>query len=171
MASKNQSVDEQTELARLELATSLSREAYYAVALQCRRLQSEEPEDAYFLFRKWMDFQFLIVALWRLRTSTLIAAKFAISPNEIGNAIQKFDQTLPDLRKMRNVAEHIDDYAVESTRRKHLPTPRQLLECGTFDGTLFQWLGSSLDTKVALLAAGELWEAVRNFSIQISQQD
>lgn len=45
-----------------ERARRLANISLWAVDLQCRRLKSTEPEDTEFIFRKWADFDFLIVS-------------------------------------------------------------------------------------------------------------
>jgi hypothetical protein len=58
-----------------ERAHSLASEAVRMVALQRRRLRSEEQGDQEFVFRRWADFQFLVISLHRLRLAGLLAAK------------------------------------------------------------------------------------------------
>ena len=148
-----------TDAAILERAKSLCNEACYMVLLQRRRLQTIEPEDEVFVFRWWADLQFLIVALRRLRRSAELVAKRVPS---VGDAIRKFDNALPDLAKMRNVGEHIDDYAVDHPKkRRHRDVGRRQLQVGKWDGKVFRWLESSLNVDDALKAAEELLQAVR----------
>jgi hypothetical protein len=63
-----------SEAATLERAFSLVNEAMHTVALQRRRLATEEPEDRDFPMRRWADWEFFISALWRLRRRAQIAA-------------------------------------------------------------------------------------------------
>lgn len=118
----------------IERAHSLANEAVHMVALQHRRLQSNEPEDETFIFRRWADFQFLIVSLRRLRLTALLAARSEANRAAIESAISEFDEALPDLRKMRNVGEHLDEYAIEdgreSQRESAGTTSRQLRQRG-----------------------------------------
>ena len=53
--------------ATYERARRLANIAVWTAQLQRRRLATDEPEDSEFLFRRWADFQFLIVALTRVR--------------------------------------------------------------------------------------------------------
>jgi hypothetical protein len=48
--------------------------ANWSVHLQYRRLESSDPEDAAFVLRRWADFDFMIVALIRLRRAAQLAA-------------------------------------------------------------------------------------------------
>lgn len=101
----------------LERMLSLCNEACFTVALQHRRLQTSEPEDDIFVFRWWADLQFLVVALRRLRRSAAIGARISSVSERINQAISSFDKRLPGLAKMRNIGEHIDDYAVDASKR------------------------------------------------------
>jgi hypothetical protein len=44
---------------------------------------------------------------------------------------------------MRNVGEHIDEYAVEAGRDREVD--RRQLQIGSFDGTTFTWVGGKID--------------------------
>jgi hypothetical protein len=145
--------------AKLDRARSLCNHACWSCALQVRRLRSEEPEDQEFIFRFWADLQYLIVALRRMRRAALIAA---FEP-DVNSAIAEFDRSLPDLAKMRNVGEHIDDYAADSPKRRHRDVSRTALQVGEFDGTVFSWLGGDLNIDEALRAAETIYGDPRRF--------
>src|SRR5215208_3762906 len=68
--------------ATIARAASLANEAVSAIALQCRRLRSTEPEDAEFAMRWWADAQLLVVMLRRLRRIAELAMKV---PRAIGD--------------------------------------------------------------------------------------
>ena len=145
----------------LERARSLANEAVFTVALQCRRLRTNEPEDDTFVFRWWADLQFLIVALRRLRRAAQIAAGVPGTAVAVKSAIHTFDEALPGLDKMRNIGEHIDEYAVDSHRRRDRSVTRQHLQVGTWDGTTYTWLDCELNIDTALVAAENLFLATR----------
>jgi hypothetical protein len=90
-------------------------------------------EDETFIFRRWVDFQFLVVSLRRLRLAALLAERSETNGAAIESAINEFDEALPDLRKMRNVREHI----------------------------ALDWLGGRLDANEALAAAEALHRAIK----------
>lgn len=146
----------------IERAWSLMNESMRAIDLQKRRLRSSEPEDADFSIRWWVDLQFLIVALRRLRRSAELATRVSIAKSIITDAIEQFDRELPMLQKMRNVGEHIDDYAVDSEKRRHKDVERFALQVGSFDGTTYEWLGAHLNIDEANSASIHLLEAVRS---------
>jgi hypothetical protein len=150
-----------SDAAILERAKSLGSEACYAIALQRRRLRSTEPEDAVFISRPWVDLQFMIVALRRLRRSALLAARVRLVAEDLQAAIKEFDQTLPSLAKIRNVGEHIDEYATDSQKRHHLDVSRRQLQVGSWDGKFFSWI-VGLDIDTALKAAEKLFKAIKD---------
>lgn len=149
--------DPPSDAAVSERAKSLCNEALFTIALQCRRIRSIEPEDNVFVMRPWADLQFLIVALRRLRRSAQILRKHTL----VAQAIRDFDSALPGINKMRNVGEHIDDYAVDNLRRHHPEITRKDLQTGSWDETVFKWLGYELNMDTALNASEKLFEAVK----------
>ena len=153
---KNQPSD----AAILERACSFANEAMWAVALQRRRLHSKEPEDDAF-FRIWTDLRFFIVSLRRVRRAAHLAAAVGVVADDILSALRRFDDAVPSLTLMRNVAEHFDDYAVDSPRRRHKAADRRQLQVQSWNGTTFRWLGESLNVDVAHDAAFELYSTLR----------
>lgn len=57
---------------------------------------------------------------------------------------------------MRNVGEHVDGYAVDAASRHENSVSRLQLQAGSWDGTVYSWLGESLNVDVALNAAEKL---------------
>lgn len=142
----------------LERAKSFGREAYFTVALQHRRLRTTEPEDDYFAFRWHADLQLLIAALRRLRRAAELAASVPDVDGDLLVALGRFDEPLPDLAKMRNVGEHIDDYLMGRGRAKNVH--RSSLQVSSWDGTVIKWLDGNLDTDAALSPAQSLFAAL-----------
>ena len=147
--------------ATLMRARRFCSEACFTVALQRRRLRSAEPEDDSFVFRWWADLQFLIVALRRLRRSAEIATRIPEFSVEVRAAVEEFDKSLPGLRKMRNVGEHVDSYAVNDPKRYDASVDSGQLQVGLFDETVYTWLGESLNIDTALAAAEKLCHRVK----------
>ena len=145
----------------LERACSLANEYMFTVALQCRRIRTAEPEDKVFVMRRWIDLQFLILALYRLRTAVKIAVKIPTISKEMRTALNRFDKAIPDLKKLRDIGEHIDEYAVDHPRR-HVPSvDRKQLQVGSWDGTVYEWLGVRLNVDEANNAAEELFKTLQ----------
>ena len=142
-----------TSAATYERAKRLADVSMFAVDLQVRRLRSTEPEDATFIFRKWFDFDSLVVALTRLRRAATLARKVPEIRRPVAAALREFDSSLPDFTRLRDVAEHIDEYAVDSGKRSSVP--RQDLEVSSIDGSAptLNWLGVQLNASEALVAA------------------
>lgn len=143
-----------------ERARRLANVAMWTVALQERRLRTKEPEDGEFLFRKWADIQFLIVALWRLGRAAELASKVPETAAQVRPAIAAFDKAIPDLKTMRDVAEHFDEYALYSGRDKSIS--RRSLEVAFVGPTRFEWLGFKLDTERAVKASSELFAVIKS---------
>src|SRR5690348_12097685 len=90
--------------------------AMFAIDLQYRRLNGGDTSDGRFLFRRWYDFEFLLIALSRLRRIVNQAARDNRLSGYLIPALRQFDAAIPALRIMRNVSEHIDDYAFGTGR-------------------------------------------------------
>jgi len=150
--------------ATYERARRLANVAIWSVELQCRRLRGTEPEDATFVLRKWADFGFLVVSLIRLRRAAQLAARVPEIEPALGNAIKQFDRALPGLKTMRDVAEHIDDYALDQGRTTSIV--RQSLEVSTLEeeGPTLHWLGATLNALHALQASQRLFAAIKEGS-------
>jgi hypothetical protein len=148
--------------ASYERARRLANLAVFAIALQCRRLNKAEPVDETFVARKWYDFEFLLLALIRLRRIAQHVANLPELTPVLAPALAEFDMALPGLRLMRNVAEHVDDYAFD---KGHNPgVTKEMLEVSTLesDGPTLTWLGASLNATRALHAAEMLFQAIQN---------
>lgn len=163
MTAESTALRDEEEVAALARAYSFSNEAMYMVAIQCRRIRSSEPEDRHFVLRWWADLQFLIVALWRLRSAGVLARQSGPDGASFERAIDSFDSALPHLRRMRNVGEHAGDYAMENGRDRTVR--RGQLQAGSFDGTTFSWLGVELNIDLALDAAERLHRAVKDAAV------
>jgi len=152
-----------------ERARRLANVSMFAVDLQVRRLQSTEPEDGRFLFRQWFDFDSLVVALTRLRRSAVLARKVPAIKDRLTAALSEFDAALPDLKRLRDVAEHVDDYAVDGGRLATVR--RQDLEVSSIDGTgpPLNWLGVQLNASGALVAAGRLFKTMQDVFALVSK--
>ncbi len=155
-------------IAILERAHSLANEAMFTVALQCRRIKTVEPEDETFIFRWWVDFQFLILALCRLRRAVKIAHKVPAITGDVKVALHKFDRALPHLIRLRNVGEHIDEYVVDSESRHDKTVEHKGLQVGNWNGTIYEWLDIQLNVHDALVAAEELYGVLQSASKELS---
>ncbi len=80
---------------------------------------------------------------------------------EVRAALDEFDKSLPGMTKMRNVGEHVDSYAVNDRKRRVMSVDSGQLQVGVFDGTVYTWLGESLNIDTALVAAEKLCEHIK----------
>jgi hypothetical protein len=142
----------------LERAKSFCSEACSTVALQHRRLRTTEPEDGVFVFRWHADLQFMIVALRRLRRAAELATHVAGVSPDLKVALRAFDDSVPNLAKMRNVGEHVDEYLLGLGRSKNVA--RSELQVSMWNGSVFNWQGVDLDIDLALKAAETLFSAL-----------
>src|SRR6266571_4771828 len=153
----------------LERAARLASESMRAVNIQLRRVRSAEPEDSEWMSRVVMDCQFLVVALWRLRTAARIAASVdSDSGNGVARALAAFDGQLPELATMRHVGQHLDAYALDHPKRRRQRKPggteligRRLLEVYSWSEDQFGWLRGTIDFGQAKAAAEALYASVR----------
>jgi hypothetical protein len=153
-----------SDLIILERASSFANEAMFTIDLQRRRLRSKEVEDSAFVFRWWVDLQFFIIALRRLRRSAELACRVPSVTPQVSAALKEFDDSLPALATMRNVGEHIDDYVLEKGHSKHIDGG--MLQVGTWDGSTYEWLGEKMNVDVAHSAALRLYSALRSQTVQ-----
>lgn len=99
--------DVPSEAATTERAASLVNEAMFAVALQRRRIRSDEPEDKEFVFRRWADLQFSILVLRRLRRAVELARQAPTASASLTHALNEFDRRLPMLSMMDQFARNV----------------------------------------------------------------
>lgn len=156
--------------AMLERARSLANTNANAAHLQVRRIRSDSkrphPED-YDLWERLYDCEFLIGALWRFRSAIRVAENVPEVAPQVILLLERFDATLPGLRKMRNVLEHADDYGVDAhhfgTRRaSHPEVHRQQVQTTSWDDDSMTWLGEALNYDTALRAVSESYQGLKN---------
>jgi hypothetical protein len=138
----------------MDRALSFALEGLQAADLQLQRARQEAPPQPGGAFLWWIDLQFFIVALRRLRRAAELARRVPDQRPAVQRAIQKFDDALPDLLLLRDVGEHIEDYAVDKGRNSSVRW--RALQVGGWDGVTFDWLGTKLNADVAMDAARKL---------------
>lgn len=148
-----------TDAATYERARRLANRAMLTVAMQIRRIEAKEPED-HLWPRRLADYEFLIAALWRLRLAAKLAACVPELEPRLAIAIKEFDDGLPGLRAMRNVAQHIDDYARDKGNNKSIG--RKSLEVAIIGPTGLDWMGFSLKPTDAARVGAALFAAMES---------
>lgn len=156
--------DVPSDLTILDRALTFAMEGLQAADVQLQRARQEPSSEPGGAFQWWIDLQFFIVALRRLRRAAELATRVAGQREAIRAAIAAFDEATPDLRLLRNVGEHIDEYALGAGYEKSVRW-RQL-QVGGWNGKTFRWLDIDLNAEKAMDAArdlvGELeWARVR----------
>lgn len=158
----------------MERGFSMVNENMHTVAMQRNRIRRDEPEDEHFVFRRWADWQLLIIALWRLRRASSMVAKVPSAKASVTQAISRFDAQIPRLRILRNVGEHIDDYVLESDdRRRCKDVDRRGLQVGFVGTEALTWClfrsgadvagrEGTLRLDVVVSAAEDLYTTVRS---------
>jgi len=146
----------------------------WAVSLQHSRITGPRAQDAAFhpfglkSFNE-ADVHFLVISLRRLRAAASILEHAPQVWNPVRDAIQAFDARLPWLKHLRDVFEHLEDYAVDSNLRKS-NTSRREIQVWSGGENGMQWLGLDVDWNEALLAAKVLCAAVKASNDALASQ-
>ncbi|MBO6586399.1 MAG: hypothetical protein JJ953_09870 [Gracilimonas sp.] len=144
-------------LVQLKRAKSLANVQLFTIELQIRRLRDFEPEDEKFVLRWWSDLQFLILSLTGLRR----AASIANSNHKVAQAINEFDNNLSGLKEMRDVTQHVDEYAVDKSGRHNKDINRKMLEVGSWNDPIYEWLGKELNIDIAYKQSIKLFKSIQ----------
>jgi hypothetical protein len=150
----------------LDRAASLANTNANAARLQMRRIRGD-PEDGHDPWERLYDCEFLIGALWRFRSAIRVAENVPEIAPQVTLLLDRFDTSLPGLRKMRNVLEHADEYGVDahhfSGRRASSPeVHRQQVQTTSWDDDSMTWLGETLNYSDALQAVSECYLGLKN---------
>ncbi|MBL0350205.1 MAG: hypothetical protein IPP68_07515 [Elusimicrobia bacterium] len=165
MGTKRIKAQDLSEAAIVERSRSLGNSWMFAVGLEHARITKPRPQDKAFhpfdtdSFNE-ADVHFLAIALRRLRTVASTLEHVPPVWDSIRNAIQIFDEKLPWIKHVRDVFEHLVDYAVDSNLRR-TKTSRRELQVWASSETGMQWMGYDIDWKVGLLAANDLFNAIK----------
>lgn len=151
----------------LNRATRLANDNLTAIDLQLRRIRNPDETDDNWPFIVWLDFQFLVISLARIRRAANIAKAVHAVKDYMQGALADFDHNVPDVLVMRNVAEHIDEYAQDlPTRRQRCADGvkligRRSLEVGSWNNDHFTWLDFTIKYDEVLAAAVKLYDAIK----------
>jgi hypothetical protein len=162
---KRKKAEDLIEAAIVERAKSMANHLMWAVSLQRDRLSKPREQDRPFHpfgiqgFHE-ADLHFLVIALGRLRK---VAATIEHAPeqwNRVQQAIGVFDKRIPWLRRVRDVFEHLEDYAIDSDLRR-TDTSRRELQVWEATDSGINFLGFEINWDDAHAAAEELYGAVK----------
>ena len=143
----------------LHRSYSFANQAVIAADLQRARVRA--PSDP---TTQWIDLHFFVVALWRVRRALHLASQVPRVRDRLLDALALFDKSIPDLRDMRDAAEHIDDRALQKPPR---PGRRMIsrfdLQSGSWSPSdeSWEWAGRTLNVKDALAAAVRIVSVLR----------
>ena len=129
------------------------------VKLQISRIDEELQNDEFFIMRQFVDFEFLLVALFRLRRAACAIKRILIARATIQQAIENYDKRLPDLKKLRNISEHYDAYLLkqgkDDTIDRETIRSSFLTKCRL--NATFEWMGYTMNLNECMTAAEELF--------------
>lgn len=148
----NDKIGEPSDDVILERARSLANQTANAIYVQIERCNATAEDPWQTLY----DAQFLIEALWRFRRAVAIAKSVRAASPDVVLLVENFDAALPGLRRMRNVLEHVDDYAIDAqhfgkNRRGDKGVFRAQVQVGGVlddDGNI-TWVGETVNTRSA----------------------
>lgn len=145
------------EVAVYEDARNMANIATWGVELQIKRLASDNQIEE-FVMQPVIDFHFLVTSLNRLRQAAGMVSKIT----DISKNIEQFDELLPDLRTIRNILEHIDEYRVGKGNNKSVPEDSfQTLLIGN---DIVSYVGYEINLESAMLASQELFSSIQAVS-------
>jgi hypothetical protein len=154
-------MDEQ-QVSIYEDARNMANIATWGVELQTCRLrnsiQKDKNEIEEFVMQPIIDFHFLVTALCRLRLTAEIVSKIC----DLSSAIEVFDKNLPDLRAVRNILEHIDEYRVGKGRNKNVP--KGSFQTFILDDDSVKWVNYEINLEQAINASSDLFRAIKSKS-------
>ena len=154
-----------SEAAIVERAKSMANQWMWAVSLQHDRITTPRPQDKTFHpfgiegFNE-ADVHFLVIALLRIRRVATTIEHVPQQWPSVRRAIEIFDARLPWLKHLRDVFEHLEDYAVDSNRRRSRTSRRELQVWSSSESGM-HWLGHNVDWEEGKLAAEDLYAAVK----------
>ena len=168
MSKKRKKAADLNDAAIMERAKSMAIDWMCAISLQHDRIVNPRPQDQSFNpfgqnILNETDVHFLVIALRRLRTIATTLEHVPQHWSTIRPAIDEFDNKLPWLNRLRDVFEHLEDYAVDSTSRRS-STSRCELQVWSSNEDGMNWLGYNVNWEKAYEAAKDLYATVKEVS-------
>lgn len=158
-----------TDVALIARAKSMAKQWILAISLQHDRITNPRPQDKVFhpfgadYFHE-ADVHFLAIALQRLRKTVKTLEHVPQLREKARIAGHSFDESLPWVKRLRDVFEHIEDYAVDSNKRHTKTTSRQDLQVWSADSNGMRWLGYDIDWSKTLDVAHDLHTMITSAS-------
>lgn len=150
----------------VERAKSMANDWMWAIDLQLSRIKSPRLQDAdYHSFgvnsANDADIHFLVISLARLRRIAVTIEHVPTQWENVHLAINNFDARLPWLKRMRDVFEHLEDYAVDSNLKRSSTSRRELQVWSLTDNGI-HWLGFDINWEESRAAAIELHASIKS---------
>ena len=150
-------------LAACDDALTVANNYVFAVVTQISRVREECADAELFVMRQFVEFEFLLVALTRLRRAAGVINLFPYTESNLSQAMAKYDERLLGLKQWRNITEHYDDYLLNIGRDKKLDpkTIRSgyMTKCMSYDSV--EWMGFKFELDECLAAAEELYISMK----------
>ena len=131
----------------------------HAVAMQISRVRQEVSASDQFVMRPFVDFEFLLVTLVRLRRAACAIRKMPVAREAMQQAIKEYDKRLPALKDLRNITEHYDDYLLKQGRIANADRAGLLTKIMSPES--IDWMGYSMNLNESMAAAEALFQEIK----------
>ena len=150
-------------IAYYEDTRTMANNYVYAVERQISRIRELPSADESFVMRQFVDVEFLLVALTRLRRAVCALQKIPAAAEKAKLAIAQFDQRVPHVKDLRDITEHYDDYLARNGRNRRMSADRVRRGLLTKEMTQeqTQWMGYTIYFDECMEAALELFENIK----------
>lgn len=144
----------------IQKAVSFATAELGAMRLQSKRLQAATAGTDDVSSQSWSDAQFFLVALTRFKHSVQVATSFDgfIPSSELFEAQRELDASAPELKLMRDVGEHLEDYAAGSGRKDEARDDE--IHTAVVTAHSFNWIGREVKFRAAISAAEKVIQAL-----------
>lgn len=148
-----------------EKAIRLATTILFSIELQYERMQTNGSKDISIASQiKWIDFQFFIIALNRLEKVACLLKSIHIIKSKIKLAIKEFNKSIPDLKTIRNIIEHLEEYAKGSgnlnKNGEEEIISRHGIENHSILGSKWSWLEYKIDIDISFEASKKLYSTI-----------
>lgn len=151
------------EIALYERARSFANFYVHSVELQIKRIREPVGHDDKFILRPIADFHYLASSITRLERAAYLIQKIPSLWKSLEPELDNFKAAIPDIKKLRDIGEHFDDYVLEKGRNKSISAADVKAGLQVFSGSNaeFEWLDAKIVFDDCLLACGQLFSAIR----------
>ena len=90
-------------LAACDDALIVANNFVFSVAMQISRIREKRADVEPFVMRPFVDLEFLVVGLTRLRRAANVINLFPYTETKLSQAMEKYDKRLSNLKQLRNI--------------------------------------------------------------------